>query len=140
MGMTTPKRMPQAPSDPLAELGEFLTEFRVLFQRRESRAALERYLTGLLTEHPNKNCDTLAAVLPGASEQQLQGLLTQRVWDEQDLNRQRVRKLCSLKTEGDGVLVVDDTGFGKQGQHSVGVARHAARRARWARWPTARSR
>jgi SRSO17 transposase len=121
--MAKEKRMPQAPGEPIPELDEFLSEFRVLFQRRESRTAMERYLTGLLTEHPNKNCDTLAEVVPGTSEQQLQGLLTQMAWDEQDLNRQRVRKMSTLKTEGDGVLVVDDTGFGKQGQHSVGVAR-----------------
>jgi hypothetical protein len=49
------------------------------FRRRESREAAERYLTGLLIEHPNKNCDTLAAVVPGASQQQLPGLLTDMV-------------------------------------------------------------
>jgi SRSO17 transposase len=76
-----------------------------------------------LTEHPNKNCDTLAAVVPGTSEQQLQGLLTDMVWDEVDLTRQRVAILKALRTEGDGVLVFDDTGFAKQGQASVGVAR-----------------
>jgi len=30
------------------------------FRRRESQQAAERYLTGLLTDHPNKSCDTLA--------------------------------------------------------------------------------
>ena len=121
--MAKDKRMPQAPSEPIPELDEFLSDFRIQFQRRESRTAMERYLTGLLTEHPNKNCDTLAAVVPGTSEQQLQGLLTQMAWDAQALNRQRVKKMSTLRTEGDGVLVVDDTGFGKQGLHSVGVAR-----------------
>lgn len=121
--MAKPNRMPQAPSEPIPELDEFLNDFRSTFGRRESWAALALYLSGLLLEHPNKNCDTLAAVLPGASEQQLQGLLTQMVWDEQALNRQRVKKLSALRTEGDGVLVIDDTGFAKQGQHSVGVAR-----------------
>src|SRR5512138_418616 len=89
----------------------------------EGPAALERYLTGLLTEHPNKNCDTLAQVVPGTSEQSLQGLLTAMAWDEEDLNRQRVERLLRLGTEGDRVLIVDDTGFAKQGRCSVGVAR-----------------
>ena len=71
------KRIPQVPSTPLPELAEFLEPFRVHFQRSEGRQALERYLTGLLTEHPNKNCDTLAQVVPGTSEQRLQGLLTE---------------------------------------------------------------
>jgi SRSO17 transposase len=116
-------RIPHASSTPLPELAEFLAPFRVHFQRSEGPRALERYLTGLLTEHPNKNCDTLAEVVPGTSEQRLQGLLTDIAWDEDDLNRQRVERLLTLPTEGDGVLIVDDTGFAKQGQASVGVAR-----------------
>jgi SRSO17 transposase len=116
-------RVAQVPSEPIAELDEFLEPFRVRFRRRESQEAVERYLTGLLSEHPNKNCDTLAELVPGASEQQLQGLLTQMVWDEQALDQQRAEIMCALQTEGDGVLIFDDTGFGKQGKHSVGVAR-----------------
>jgi hypothetical protein len=53
-----------------------LPPFRVHFRRGEGPQVLERYLTGLLTEHPNKNCDTLARVVPGTSEQRLQDLLT----------------------------------------------------------------
>jgi SRSO17 transposase len=44
-------------------------------------------------------------------------------WDEDDLIRQRARTLLELPSEGDGVLVFDDTGFAKQGACSVGVAR-----------------
>jgi SRSO17 transposase len=107
----------------LPELDEFLKPFHALFRRRESQTAMERYLTGLLTEHPAKNCDTLADIVPGTNEQQLQGLLTQMVWDETALNQRRVQILRALHTEGDGVLIIDDTGFAKQGQHSVGVTR-----------------
>jgi SRSO17 transposase len=116
-------RIPHAPSTPLPELAEFLAPFRVHFQRSEGPQALERYLTGLLTEHPNKNCDTIAQVVPGTSEQRLQGLMTTIDWDEDDLNRQRVQTMLRLPTEGDGVLIFDDTGFAKQGRCSVGVAR-----------------
>src|SRR3954471_5767410 len=121
--MNTTTRIPQAPSEPFPELAKFLEPFHVHFARPEGRHALERYLTGLLTEHPNKNCDTLAQVVPGTSEQSLQGLLTAMSWDEDDLNRQRVQTLLALPTEGDAALVFDDTGFAKQGKASVGVAR-----------------
>ena len=121
--MKTTLRIPQAPAEPLPELAQFLAPFQVHFARSEGPHALERYLTGLLTEHPNKNCDTLAQVVPGTSEQQLQGLLTAMDWDADDLNRQRVQQLLTLGSEGDGVLLFDDTGFAKQGQASVGVAR-----------------
>jgi SRSO17 transposase len=104
-------------------LDEFLRPFHVHFARSEATHALERYLTGMFTEHPNKNCDTIAAVVPNTSEQSLQGLLTAMRWDEDDLNEQRVQDLLALPTEGDAALIFDDTGFAKQGKASVGVAR-----------------
>jgi SRSO17 transposase len=104
-------------------LEEFLRPYHVHFARSEATHALERYLTGMFTEHPNKNCDTIAQVIPGTSEQSLQGLLTAMSWDEDDLNQQRVYDLLALPTEGDAALIFDDTGFAKQGKTSVGVAR-----------------
>src|SRR5215472_9444878 len=121
--MKPTKRVPLAPGQPMPALDEFLRPFHVHFARSEATRALERYLTGMLTEHPNKNCDTLAQVVPGTTEQSLQGLLTAMRWDEDDLNRQRVQGLLALPTEGDAALVFDDTGFAKQGNSSVGVAR-----------------
>jgi SRSO17 transposase len=107
----------------LPELQEFLASFRVRFRRPEGRSALERYTIGLLTELPNKNCDTIAQAVPGTSEQRLQEFLTNMEWDEEDLNRQRVQKMMAEATRGEGVLIIDDTGFAKQGKTSVGVAR-----------------
>src|SRR5438094_7916987 len=107
----------------LPKLAEFLSAFKVRFRRPEGEAALERYLTGVLTELPKKNCDTMAEAVPGTSEQCLQEFLTNRQWDEQDLNHQRVEKLIAEATVGNGVLIFDDTGFTKEGKASVGVAR-----------------
>src|SRR3954462_12926454 len=121
--MKTTKRVPLAPSEPMQALAGFLRPFHVHFKRSEARHALERYLTGMLTEHPNKNCDTIAAVVPDTSEQSLQGLLTAMSWDDNDLNSQRVKAMLELPTPGDAALVFDDTGFAKQGKCSVGVQR-----------------
>jgi SRSO17 transposase len=121
--MKTTKREPHAPSVALPELDEFLRPFHVHFTRSEGRQSLERYLTGLLTEHPNKNCDTIAQVVPGTNQQRLHNLLTGISWDADDLNGQRVRTLLRLPSEGDAVLIFDDTGFAKQGKCSVGVKR-----------------
>jgi SRSO17 transposase len=112
-----------ASPDELPELKEFLGSFQVRFRRPEGTDALERYTTGLLTELPNKNCDTIAQAVPGTSEQRLQEFLTNMQWDEEDLNGQRVHKMVAEATLGAGVLVLDDTGFPKQGKASVGVAR-----------------
>jgi SRSO17 transposase len=107
----------------LPELKAFLGALAVRFRRPEGAEALERYTTGLLTELPNKNCDTIAQAVPGTSEQRLQEFLTNMPRDEEDLNRQRVRKMVGEATVGEGVLVLDDPGFPKQGKASVGVAR-----------------
>lgn len=107
----------------MPELAQFLEPFRVQFAQGPSAGVLDRYVTGLLTEHPNKNCQTLAGVVPGTTDQRLNNLLTGMAWDETELNRQRVQRMGQMETEGDGALVFDDTGFAKQGHHSVGVAR-----------------
>src|SRR5499427_5298320 len=116
-------RLPQAPRTALPELAEFLAPLRVHFTQGPSAETLGQYLTGLLSEHPNKNCDTLAEVVPETNEQQFNHLLTDMVWDESVLNRQRIAQMQTLPGEGDGVLIFDDTGFEKKGRHSVGVAR-----------------
>jgi len=120
---TQPARLPQAPRTALPELAEFLAPLRVHFTQGPSAETLRQYLTGLLSEHPNKNCDTLAEVVPATNEQQFNHLLTDMVWDESALNRQRIARMQTLPSEGDGVFIFDDTGFEKKGRHSVGVAR-----------------
>jgi SRSO17 transposase len=107
----------------LPELQEFWASFQVRFRRPEGRSALERSTTGLLTEVRNKNCDTLAQAVPGTSAQRLQEFRTNMPWDAEDRNRQRVQKMVAEVATGEGGLVVDDTGFPKQGRASVGVER-----------------
>src|SRR5260370_34927042 len=116
--MKTTKRVPLAPGEPMPALDEFLRPFQVHFARSEATHALERYLTGMFTEHPNKNCDTIAAVVPGTSEQSLQARLTALSWDEDDLNQQRVQNMLPLPTEADAALLFADTGFANRGTPS----------------------
>jgi SRSO17 transposase len=116
--MTVPKASP----DPLPEIVDFLAPFAPLFRRPQSRASLERYVTGLLTDLPRKNCEAIAAAVAGTSTERLQHLLTDADWDAAALDEARVRQLAAASPAG-GVLVVDDTGLAKQGKASAGVAR-----------------
>jgi SRSO17 transposase len=50
-------------------------------------------------------------------------LLTDMVWDEQALNRQRIAQMLTLPRAGDGVRIFAETGCEKKGRHSAGVAR-----------------
>jgi SRSO17 transposase len=114
--------VPRAGPLPLPEVAEYLAPFRPLFRYRQSWESVERYVTGLLTDVPRKNCDVLAAVLASTSIERLQHLLTDASWDPVALDAQRVRRLVVSSSPG-GVLVLDDTGLPKQGTASVGVAR-----------------
>src|SRR3954453_6212367 len=119
-----PAQVPRASPEPLLPLEAYLRPFATLFrspQRRPTWASLERYVTGLLTDLPRKNCDTIAAAVAGTSTERLQHLLTDADWTPDAVDEARVRQLVALSPPG-GVLAVDDTGLPKKGTGSVGVA------------------
>jgi SRSO17 transposase len=113
----------KAGGEPLAELAAFLKPFGELVARSESRQALERYATGLLADLPRKTASSMGRALPGISGQRLQSFLTRAAWDSREMDRPRIGQMLQAAPVGNGVLVVDDTGFAKKGRHSVGVAR-----------------
>ena len=114
--------VPKASPDALPELAAFLAPFAPLFRRHTSRDSLERYLTGLLTDLPQKTADTIAAAVAGTSTERLQHLLTDATWDALALDEARVKRLLAIHPPRGGVLVFDDTGLPKKGTESVGVA------------------
>ena len=59
--------VPKASPDGLPELATYLAPFAPRFRRSTSRASVERYLTGLLTDLERKNCDTIAAAVASTS-------------------------------------------------------------------------
>jgi hypothetical protein len=68
--------VPKASPDAMPELATSLEPCAQLFRRATSRASVECSLTGLLTDLPRKNCDTIAAAVAGTSTERLQHLLT----------------------------------------------------------------
>ena len=105
------------------ELKAFLRPFRNLFVRPENRFACQCYLLGLLSDRPRKDCDRMAEAVPGVSSQSLQQFITDTRWNPQAMDALRIELMTAQACEGDGVLVVADTGLPKQGRHSVGVDR-----------------
>jgi SRSO17 transposase len=112
--------LPKGSADPLPELAVYLKPFAPLFRRSTSRRSIERYVTGLLTDLPRKNCEAIAQAVAHSSLEQWQHLLTDATWDPLALDEQRVRLLVK-RSPAHGVLVLDDTGLPKQGNASVGV-------------------
>ena len=115
--------IPKAGPAPLTDLSEFLEPFGVLVRRSESRGSMERYATGLLSDLSRKTAADIGRALPGTNDQRLQEFLTNTAWDFWTMDRLRIDRMLRHASTSGGALVVDDTGFPKKGQHSVGVAR-----------------
>jgi SRSO17 transposase len=98
--------------------GELLGSLR---DHRQGRWA-QVYLRGLLLEGRRKSCQPMAERLPDGDEQALQQFLNQSPWDWEQVREAIAKKMSAALGEG-GCWIVDDTGFPKQGKHSVGVAR-----------------
>ena len=73
--------IPKAGPEPLLDLAAFLEPFAKLVRRSESRRAMERYATGLLSGVERKTASGLGRDLPGTSGQNLQEFLTRTRWD-----------------------------------------------------------
>jgi len=113
----------KAGAEPLLGLAAYLKPFSALVRRSESKHALERYTTGLLSDLSRKTASDIGRALPGTNDQRLREFLTNTTWDAREMDRLRIAHMAKHATAGDGVLVVDDTGVAKKGTHSVGVAR-----------------
>ena len=113
----------KAGAAPLAGLATYLEPFAKLVRRPESKHALERYTTGLLSDLSRKTAAQMGRALPGTNDQRLQEFLTNTAWDAGEMDRLRIVHMVKHAAAGDGVLILDDTGIAKKGTHSVGVAR-----------------
>ncbi len=94
------------------------------FLRPEVRQRAYRYLSGLLGEVRRKNGWQMAEAIGEARPRGVQHFLNDARWDA-DTVRDDLREYVveHLPDERSGVLIVDETGFLKKGEKSVGVAR-----------------
>jgi SRSO17 transposase len=94
------------------------------FARSEARERVRRYLFGLLAQVERKNGWRLAEAVGERDPQGVQRLLNSAKWDADEVRDDLGEYVVEhLGDEGTGILIVDETGFLKKGQKSVGVAR-----------------
>lgn len=110
------------------ELSAFIADMTVDMGRPERRAAMGHYITGLLLDGERKSVQPMAARLvddpaqADAMRQRLSDCVTLSPWSDSELMRRLALKFERELPEIEA-LVLDDTGFPKKGQLSVGVAR-----------------
>ena len=109
-----------------AELVTYHAQFHDLFARREQREWSAFYLRGQLAPLPRKTIEPMVLAFAGAAPaavRAVQQFISEGAWDDAALLA-RLEQLVAAELETpDGALIVDGSGFPKQGTHSVGVAR-----------------
>ena len=90
--------------------------------RSERRHWGSVYVRGLLLDGERKSIEPIAARLPEGNVQALQQFVGQSPWEWGPI-WERLGKRMTSELEAEPAWVIDDTGFPKQGEHSVGVAR-----------------
>lgn len=105
------------------EFENFHGRFARLFARSEPREASRKYLCGLLASVRRKNCWQMAEVLGARDPQGMQRLLYSAQWDADAARDELVRFVIEAFGADNGICVMDETGFLKKGEKSVGVKR-----------------
>ncbi len=106
-----------------ADFEDFQARFAPFFVRSEPREAAQRYLRGLLAAVGRKNCWQMAEAVGEQDPQRMQRLLYSAQWDEDAVRDELQRFVIERFGDEEGIGVVDETGFLKKGQKSVGVKR-----------------
>jgi SRSO17 transposase len=93
------------------------------FARAEPRRRAVAYLHGLLSPVERKNSWQLAEELGEATPYGVQHLLGRASWDAEEVREDLRTYVVEHLGDKGAVLIVDETGFVKKGEHSVGVQR-----------------
>jgi SRSO17 transposase len=121
---------PELDSAVLDRLRDYAALFADDFPQAKPARWAGVYLQGLLLDGERKSIEPLArrTTLPQGltskdPEQALQQFVNQSPWDERTVLRRYRARMAETFASPQGIFVVDDTSFPKQGRHSVGVQR-----------------
>ena len=107
------------------ELLAFHDVFQDCFTRREQREWSLLYLCGQLSNLERKTIEPIVLALLGANSNAVratQRFITDDTWNQPRMREHQHTVIAAELGETDGVVIVDGSGFPKQGSHSVGVA------------------
>ncbi|MBU0768005.1 MAG: IS701 family transposase [Proteobacteria bacterium] len=83
-----------------------------------------QYACGLMQTGSRKNMDRMAEVVPESNSRNLQQFLTHSKWSHKDVINHVARDVDELLGNNhNACLLIDESGFAKQGKRSVGVSR-----------------
>ena len=127
--------LPVSPPPPLApgalavwsdHLAEVAARLRTVFRFRRTHGRAVAYIAGLLGPASRKNSWQLAEVRGEATPYGFQHLLGRAAWSPDAARDALLAYAAAHLGHAEGVGIIDETGFLKQGMHSAGVARQYA--------------
>ena len=112
-------------------LGQYIEQLGRHLKDRRKRESFAIYAAGILAEGERKSVEPIAARACGDPEEtrhmhdKLLHFVGLSQWSDATVRREAARHVCEALAEKEPVTtwVIDDTGFLKQGRHSVGVQR-----------------
>ena len=107
----------------LEELWEFQSAFHDGLARREPRAHFFDYMVGQCSTLARKSIEPMALQVEGGTIRGRQRFISDIAWDEDPMVWNYHQLVADDLGDPAGVRMFDETGFGKKGQESVGVAR-----------------
>jgi SRSO17 transposase len=115
--------VPESATQWTAGLEEVAQRLATRFPRSEPRRRAVAYLQGLLSPAERKNGWQLAEQAGDESPYGVQHLLGRATWDADEVRDDLRAYVVEHLGDPEGVLIVDETGFLKKGDQSVGVQR-----------------
>ncbi|MDQ2999490.1 MAG: IS701 family transposase [Chloroflexota bacterium] len=105
----------------VTDLAAYTDSFRTDFSRKEQARWAYRYLQGLVSAHPRKSIEPMA-LAHGFPIRSMQAFIGESTWRTAPLVQRHQQLVAQTLGEDDAVILVDESGMPKQGQHSAAVA------------------
>src|SRR5271167_847134 len=120
---------PELTPEVMDRLRDYARLFQDDFTHESQRSWSGVYLRGLIQDGERKSIEPMVGGVPLPAqlrairdpEQALQQFVNQSPWDEQQVFYRYRTVMAGPFAGPQGIFVLDDTGFPKQGKHSVGV-------------------
>jgi SRSO17 transposase len=107
----------------MEELWGFQATFHDCFARSEPRTHFFDSMVGQFSKLARKSIEPIALGVEGGTVRGMQRFLSDVHWDEEQMRWNYHQLVADPMGDAHGVLIFDETGLAKKGQHSVGVAR-----------------
>ncbi len=106
------------------ELSEFHKNYSGCFARSESGENFHNYMAGQLSHLDRKSIEPIAVNVSGIeSVRSMQRTISDAVWYEDEILQKHQETVGEEMGNHDGILMSDESGFGKKGDFSAGTSR-----------------